>query len=127
MAVPNQASATARALEADVVSRLAKFFPEAEAVHVPVRLSRSEQPDGDGRGGGSRWCPIEETAIEFGTPREVLFLAKHRFEFADVVLVESEDGLLRAEASVVAAQYYPERTVIAARFLKDVPNWIVKS
>ena len=62
--------------------------------------------------------PIEETVIEFGTPREILFLAKHRLEFADVVLVESEDGLLRAEASVVAAQYYPERTVIAARFLE---------
>jgi hypothetical protein len=57
----------------------------------------------------------------------VLFLVKHPLEFADVVLVESRDGALRAEASVVAAQYRPERTVIAARFLNNVPNWIVKS
>ncbi|MGA9529116.1 MAG: hypothetical protein WBS24_13465 [Terriglobales bacterium] len=124
--MPDQASATARALEADVVSRLAKFFPQATAVHVPILVSRSDQGNGDCKA-GSRWCPLEETSIEFGTPREILFLARHRLEFADVVLVESEDGLLRAQASVVAAQYYPEWTVIAARFLKDVPNWIVKS
>ncbi|MFZ0477600.1 MAG: hypothetical protein WAL71_00510 [Terriglobales bacterium] len=126
--MPNQASAAVRALEADIVSRLAKFFPGATAVRIPIQISGSNRPDSeDGKATGSRWCPIEETIIEFGTPREILFLAKHRLEFADVVLVESEDGLLRAETSVVAAQYYPERTVIAARFLKDVPNWIVKS
>jgi len=34
---------------------------------------------------------------------------------------------MHVEASVVAVQYHPERTVVAARFVKDVPNWIVKS
>ena len=48
-------------------------------------------------------------------------------EFADRVLIESKDGTLRAEASVVAVQYHPARTVVAVRFLKPVPNWIVKS
>jgi hypothetical protein len=48
-------------------------------------------------------------------------------EFADRVLIESNDGSLHAEASVVAVQYHPERTAIAVRFLKHVPNWIVKS
>jgi hypothetical protein len=28
---------------------------------------------------------------------------------------------------VVAVQYHPERTAVAVRFLKHVPNWIVKS
>jgi hypothetical protein len=47
-------------------------------------------------------------------------------EFADRVFVESEDGSLRAEAAVIAVQYQPAHTAVAARFLKQTPNWIVK-
>ena len=70
---------------------------------------------------------FQETVIEYGTQREVLFATDRPLEFADRVLLENADGSLHAEASVVAVQYHPERTVVAARFLKDVPNWIVKS
>ena len=126
--MPNQASAAARALESDVVNRLAKFFPDATPVRIPILLSRAKNPENrDGRGNGGSWVPAQETVIEFGTPHEILFLVKEPLEFADIVLVESKDGALRAEASVVAVQYHPERTVVAARFLKYVPNWIVKS
>jgi len=141
--VPNQASATARALEFDFVSRLARFFPDATPIRIPVRLSRAnEQGNGtdhnanDGvnsydKGGmgasGNPWHPLQETVIEFGTPQEILFVVAQPLEFADHILVESRDGALRAEASIVAVQYHPERTVVAARFLKPVPNWIVKS
>jgi len=128
--MPNQA--TARAFEPDIVSRLAKFFPEATPVRIPIKLSRTHG-DGNGDGNGDRTARenenvfFQETVIEFGTPREVLFVVDRPLEFADRVLVESNDGSLRAEASVVAVQYHPERTVVAARFLKHVPNWIVKS
>jgi hypothetical protein len=141
--VPNQASAPARALEFDFVSRLARFFPDATPVRIPVRLSRASQRDtgeptdqsGGGqpngtRSGGERqkvWNLVQDTVIEFGTPQEVLFVVGQPLEFADHVLLESRDGALRAEASVVAVQYHAERTVVAARFLKPVPNWIVKS
>jgi len=140
--VPNQASATARALEFDFVSRLARFFPDATPVRIPVRVSRNQLDGGielraseekilDGlRNGASAenpWQPLQETVIEFGTPQEILFVVAQPLEFADHLLVESRDGSLRAEASVVAVQYHPERTVVAARFLKPVPNWIVKS
>lgn len=136
--MPNQASATARALEFDFASRLARFFPDATPVRIPVRLSRANQQENNGGGPVNRsgnhaktpqnpWHPLQETVIEFGTPREILFVVAQRLEFADHVLVESKDGALRAEASVVAVQYHPERTVVAARFLKPVPNWIVKS
>jgi hypothetical protein len=129
--VTSHASATVRATEIDVVSQLARFFPEATPVRIPIKLSHAAEPskngDGKGEAGAKAWIPLEETVIEFGTTREVLFLVKHRLEFADVVLVESRDGALRAEAWVVAAQYRPERTAIAARFLNNVPNWIVKS
>ena len=134
--MPNQASATARALEFDFVSRLARFFPDATPVRIPVRLSRANENEtvsSDGNGATSAsasenpWHPLQETVIEFGTPQEILFVVAQPLEFADHVLVESRDGAFRAEASVVAVQYHPERTVVAARFLKPVPNWIVKS
>lgn len=130
--MPDQATATARALESEFVGRLARFFPDATPVRIPIRLSRTHDEDGGEANGATRtncsaWTPVQETIIEFGTPREVLFTTAQPLEFADHVLVESRDGSLRAEASVVAVQYHAERTVVAARFLKPVLNWIVKS
>ena len=132
--MPNQASATARALESEFVGRLARFFPDATPVRIPVRLSRAkENAEGGSNGNGqaplprSAWNALQETVIEFGTPNEILFAVAFPLEFADHVLVESRDGSLHAEASIVAVQYHPERTVVAARFLKPVSNWIVKS
>ncbi len=134
--MPNQA--TAHALEQDIVGRLAKFFPEATPVRIPIKLSRTRNNvnnntnnnatgSGDASARENDSAFIQDTVIEFGTPREVLFAVNRRLEFADCVLLESKDGALRAEASVVAVQYHPETTVVAVRFLKQVPNWIVKS
>ncbi|MGD1215497.1 MAG: hypothetical protein ABR861_10985 [Terriglobales bacterium] len=126
--MPNQA--TARALEPDIVSRLARFFPEATPVRIPIKLSRTKS---NGNGNDDPTAHenenifFQDTVIEFGTPREVLFGVDRPLEFADRVLLESNDGSLHAEASVVAVQYHPERTAVAVRFLKPVPNWIVKS
>ena len=69
----------------------------------------------------------ESTVIEFGTPREVLFSCATPLEFADVLRLRNSDGSLDVEVSVVAVQYHPGKTVIAARFVSEVPNWIVKS
>lgn len=118
--MPNQATATAYALQPELVGRLAKFFPQATPVRIPVKLSRTE-------GTEAEKALHTDTVIEFGTSCEVLFATERPLEFADRVLLESRDGSLRVEASVVAVQYHPNRTVVAARFLKSVPNWIVKS
>jgi hypothetical protein len=103
-------------------------------VRIPIKLSRSNgngNANGNGNGDASAHenekVFLQDTIIEFGTPREILFVVDRPLEFADRVLVESTDGSLQAEASVVAVQYHPERTVVAVRFLKHVPNWIVKS
>jgi len=69
----------------------------------------------------------ESTVIEFGTCREVLFACTTHLEFADVLRLCNSDGSLDTEASVVAVQYHPGTTIVAARFLNAVPNWIVKS
>ena len=128
--MPNQA--TARARESDIVSRLASFFPGATPVRIPIKLSR-HTGNGNGNGDGDRSAHenktvfFQDTVIEFGTPREVLFVVDRPLDFADSVLLESKDGSLHAEGAVVAVQYKPEWTVVAVRFLKPVPNWIVKS
>lgn len=99
---------------------LARFFPDATPVRIPVQLARTLQA-------GDEANFTESTVIEFGTPREVLFACKTQFEFADILRLRNSDGSLDTDASVVAVQYHPGKTIVAARFLKEVPNWIVKS
>ena len=99
------------------VSRLARFFPNATPVRVPVRLTRMNF------GGGAF---SESTVIEFGTNKEVLFASGLPLEFADKLRLENSDGSLDTDVSVVAVQYERGKTAIAARFLKDAPDWIVK-
>jgi len=102
------------------VAGLARFFPEATPVRIPIQLARIQE-FGD--------APIftESTVIEFGTTHEVLFISKTPLEFADILRLRNSDGSLDVDASVVAVQYHPGKTVVAARFKGDVPNWIVKS
>jgi hypothetical protein len=139
-----EGTGTARANPSSSVAELARFFPEATPVRIPVRLARSGQGlNGQGSSGlesGELDCckqassgphssaPAfsESTVIEFGTSREVLFACATPLEFADVLRLRNADGSLDTEASVVAVQYHPGKTIVAARFLKEVPNWIVK-
>lgn len=117
-----QATAQSRTAQSSTVAELARFFPEATPVRIPVQLTR---------GGTAEASPLgdvpENTVIEFGTAREVLFACSTPLEFADILRLRNSDGSLDAEASVVAVQYRPGRTIVAARFLACVPNWIVKS
>ena len=117
------ATATGRAAQnASAVAGLARFFPEASPVRIPIQLARSLQA-----GDSTSADFSESTVIEFGTTREVLFACNTPLEFADHIRVRNTDGSLDTEASVVAVQYQPGKTIVAARFLRDVPNWIVKS
>ena len=118
--------ATARAPQPDIVSRLAKFFPDATPVRIPVRLSRTAV-NGDGNADGDKPAFLQNTVIEFGTPREVLFAVNQPLEFADRVLVESNDGSLRAEASVVAVQYHGGQKAVAVKFLRGPNHWMKHS
>src|SRR5258708_31269922 len=92
--MPNQA--TARALESDIVSRLAKFFPEATPVRIPIKLSRSNsngysnnKENGDVNGHENEKRFLHETVIAFGTPHEVLLFFDLPLEFAYRVPVET--------------------------------------
>jgi len=95
-----------------------EVFPDATPVRIPVRLTRLAGDDN---------AFSENTTIEYGTPREVLFASSLPLEFADKLRLENSDGTLDAEACVVAVQYSAGRTAVAARFSREVPNWIIKS
>jgi hypothetical protein len=112
------------AAQTSAVADLARFFPEATPVRIPVAFTRSHAP---ANGEQSLDCETpESTVIEFGTDREVLFACATPLEFADVLHLRNSDGSFDTQASVVAVQYHPGATVVAARFLSAVPNWIVK-
>ena len=112
-----EATAPARSLQPSIVGRLAKFFPEATPVRIPIKLTKAS---------GGNEVLTESTVIEYGTPREVLFAARIPLEFADKLRMQNSDGSLDTEASVVAVQYHNGKTAVAARFTQEVANWIVK-
>lgn len=95
------------------VARLAQFFPTATAVRIPVRVCTGTQLS-------------EETVIEFGTPREVLFASALPLEFGDKLRLENPDGLLAADAAVVAVQFHDGKRAVAARFEGEVTHWIIR-
>lgn len=111
------ATSRASSIRQSSTTKLAKFFPDATPVRIPVRLTRVE----DGSAAFS-----ESTVIEFGTPREVLFASSLPLEFADKLRLQNSDGTLDTEACVVAVQYDGVHTAVAARFTRAVANWIVK-
>jgi hypothetical protein len=119
-----QATAQSRAAQTSTVAELARFFPEATPVRIPVKFTRRGNASNESQATGEG--VQENTVIEFGTTREVLFACTTPLEFADVLRLRNSDGTLDTEASVVAVQYHPGKTIVAARFLTSVPNWIVK-
>jgi hypothetical protein len=119
--VAHSGAATGRAAyDAKGVADLARFFPDAMPVRYPIQLTRVLEENGAAD-------LNESTIVEFGTSRELLFASKVPLEFGDELRVRNSDGSLDEPASVVAVQYQPGKTLVAARFKRDVPNWIVKS
>ncbi|HYH00498.1 MAG TPA: hypothetical protein VD837_15295 [Terriglobales bacterium] len=101
-----------------IVARLAEFFPDATPVRIPVRVTGGEV-------GGVGLT--ETTVIEYGTPNEVLFASSLPLEFADQLTITNTDGSLETDVFVIGVQYHSGRTAVAARFMRPVKNWIVKT
>ncbi|MGH9683340.1 MAG: hypothetical protein ACRD4S_07000 [Candidatus Acidiferrales bacterium] len=98
------------------VEKLARLFSNVSAIHIPVRVVTL---------GSSRRLQ-EQTVIEFGTAREVLFASALPLEFEDRLRLVNSDGSLDANATVVAVRYHDGRKAVAARFVSEVGNWIIK-
>ena len=118
------ATAPSRTAQTSTVAELARFFPEAAPVRIPVQFTRHSHTNNPNQPEAA--YVQESTVIEFGTAREVLFACATPLEFADLLRLRNSDGSLDTDASVVAVQYHPGKTIVAARFVNSVPNWIVK-
>ena len=103
------------AAEVSCVAELAQFFPEAMPVRIPVRVTQA----------GSQ-AVAENAVIEYGTAQEVLFASSLPLDFDDRIHLENSDGTLNVEAEIVAMQLLHGNTAVAARFLNNVTNWIIK-
>jgi hypothetical protein len=88
-------------------------------VQIPVQVTAAK---GAGAGNG----PSENTVIEYGTAREVLFVSGLPLEFDDQVILKNTDGSLDARGSVVALQLDEDRCAVAIRFTGKVNNWIIQ-
>ena len=104
--------------EETCIEKLALLFPNASPVRIPVRVTAL---------GAQRRRLQEQTTIEFGTAKEVLFASTLPLEFEDRVRVANADGSLDAHATVIAVRYHGGQKAIAARFAGEVGNWIIKS
>ena len=101
----------------ECVAELARFFPGGVPVRIPVRVSKGNSIRGS----------AEKTVIEFGTPEEILFVSGLALDFDDTVRVRNADGSLDIAAKIVAMRLHNGKMAIAARFMEDVTNWIIKA
>jgi hypothetical protein len=99
------------------VEKLAQLFPRVSRVRIPVRVTTVV---------AGRRRLQEQTVIEFGTTQEVLFASTLPLEFEDRVRLKNSDGSLDALAAVVAVRYHGGSKAVAARFVGEVGNWIIK-
>jgi len=102
--------------EQDCAEQLARFFPQARPVRIPVQVTASRR---------SR-CILREAAIvEYGGPEHAIFLSTLPLEFDDHVRIEATGEGRPAEATVVGVQYHEGRKAVAVRFLQGPCDWVV--
>lgn len=105
-------------LEVGCAEQLARFFPGATAVRVPVQVTAL-------RGGKAKLR--EATVLEFGGPQHAIFLSTLPLEFEDRVRLErdSRRGAV-ADATVVAVQYHEGRKAVAVKFTQGLCDWVMR-
>jgi hypothetical protein len=104
------------ASEQGCAEQLARFFPQARPVRIPVQVTSS-------RGGKASFR--EAAVVEFGGPDHAIFLSTLPLEFDDRVRIEASGEGRPAEATVVGVQYHEGRKAVAVRFLQGPCDWVV--
>lgn len=108
---------TLAANEQGCAERLARFFPGATPVRVPVLITAL-------RGGSARLR--EATVVEFGGSEHAIFLSSLPLEFNDPVRIERDRNGCTADAKVIAVQYHEGRKAVAVRFLQGPCAWVTQ-
>jgi hypothetical protein len=104
------------ASEQDCAEQLARFFPHARPVRIPVEVTSSR---------GGKTSLREAAVVEFGCPDHAIFLSTLPLEFDDRVRIEASGEGRPAEATVVGVQYHEGRKAVAVRFLQGPCDWVV--
>jgi hypothetical protein len=102
--------------EESCVEQLARFFPQARPVKIPVQVTSSR---------GSRTHLREETVVEFSSGDHAVFLSALPLEFGDRVQLEARPEGHQAEARVDAVQYAEGCKAVAVKFLRGPCEWVV--
>jgi hypothetical protein len=105
------------ATEQDCAEQLARFFPQARPVRIPVHVTASR---------GGRTSLREAAVVEYAAPEHAIFLSTLPLEFDDRVRIEASAEGRPAEATVVGVQYHEGRKAVAVRFLQGPRDWVVK-
>jgi hypothetical protein len=104
--------------ELDCAEQLARFFPSAAAVRVPVQVTAL-------RGTGLKLR--EATVLEFGSAQHAIFLSTLPLEFEDRVRLERDShGRTVTDATVVAVQYHEGRKAVAVKFTQGSCDWMMQ-
>jgi hypothetical protein len=104
--------------EPSCAEQLARFFPRAVAVRVPVQVTAL-------RGGNTK---LREAAVlEFGSAEFAIFLSTLPLEFDDRVRLEFARKGRSADAIVIAVQYHEGRKAVAVRFAQGPCGWVTQS
>jgi hypothetical protein len=115
--VRRSSEVTLTANEQSCAERLARFFPRATAVRVPVQITSL-------RAGSTRLR--EATVVEFGGSEHAIFLSSLPLEFDDRVRIERDRNGGTADATVIAVQYHEGRKAVAVRFLQGPCAWVTQ-
>lgn len=108
---------TLNANEQGCAERLARFFPRATPIRVPVLITAL-------RGGSARLR--EATVVEFGGSEHAIFLSSLPLEFNDPIRIERDRNGCTADAKVIAVQYHEGRKAVAVRFLQGPCAWVTQ-
>ena len=104
--------------ETDCAGQLARFFPAAQAVRVPVQVTAV-------RGGRAKLR--EATVLEFAATEHAIFLSTLPLEFDDRVRLESDSQAHPpADAIVIAVQYHEGRKAVAVKFTQGPCDWVMQ-
>lgn len=104
--------------ELGCAEQLARFFPGAAAIRVPVQVTAL-------RGGRAKLR--EATVLEFGAAQHAIFLSTLPLEFEDRVRLERDShGGAVAEVTVVAVQYHEGRKAVAVKFTQGLCDWMMQ-
>jgi hypothetical protein len=101
--------------ELEGCAALARFFPEASQVRVPVQVTAL-------RGGNSRLR--EASVVEFATPEHAILVTGLPLEFDDKVRLEGSRKTYSVDATVVGVRYHGEQKAVALRFLRGPCHWM---